>query len=152
MSPALKGHRVPPPPSFSPCATLLHARSPCDPPSHRPASSPTWPSASPPPLLQHPHGELPPSTIIVLHHRPLLSPRPHSCCKTHQSSSSVTGARLPPPHRPDSALTVTVSFELPLLARHHPHYMLKLWGKTMPLEHHRSAAGKRDVTHVNRTL
>jgi hypothetical protein len=106
----------------------------------------------PPPPLQPPHGELPPLAIVVLRRWPLVSPRPPpppSCYKTHRSSSSATGAHLPPSTaaaaiglRPRHQPAITVSFRMPLLPQCHPHYTLKLWRKTKTLEHHRSAVGR----------
>jgi hypothetical protein len=78
------------------------------------------PSLHPLPLTVCSH--LRPSSSSALH--PSSLPIPPSCCRTHQSSSSVTGARLPhstttaptglcPRHRP----TITVSFRSSLLIR-----------------------------------
>jgi hypothetical protein len=92
MSPALKGHLPPPSPCFSPCATFLHVRSLCDPPSHHPTFCPPRPPA----LLQPPHSELPHPAIVVLRRQPLLTPCPPSPLVLRDPMKLVTSHRSPP--------------------------------------------------------
>jgi hypothetical protein len=145
-SPALKGHHAPllqvshPAPPFS--AQEARATLPLTalPPVHPARCCRSTGKKSKPLLpLQPPHGEIKPSSIVVLRYRPLLTPRPTpppSCCWTHRSSLPTTGARLLPSTaaastglRPRCRPTSTMSFRLPLLARCHPTTRSSFRGK-----------------------